>query len=70
MKVKFHTKRHWANSCHQAGAFSYSPTYSPARSFKSSDQFSYTISDGKSSASATVSIGLSSTTTSKGIHGN
>jgi len=34
--------------------------YSPAKAFKSSDQFSYTISDGKSSASATVSIGLQS----------
>jgi len=40
--------------------------YSPAKSFKSGDQFSYTISDGKSSASATVSIGLSSTTASNG----
>jgi hypothetical protein len=35
--------------------------YSPAKSFKSSDQFSYTISDGKSSASATVSIDLLAT---------
>jgi len=34
--------------------------YSPAKSFKSGDQFSYTISDGKSSASATVSISLQS----------
>jgi hypothetical protein len=32
--------------------------YTPAKSFKSSDQFSYTISDGKLSASATVSISL------------
>ena len=31
-------------------------TYSPAKAFKASDQFSYTISDGKLSASATVSI--------------
>ncbi|MDP3978196.1 MAG: Ig-like domain-containing protein [Pseudomonas sp.] len=38
--------------------------YSPAKSFKSGDQFSYTISDGKSSASATVSVSLSSTTSS------
>lgn len=37
--------------------------YSPAKSFKSSDQFSYSISDGKSSASATVSIGLQSSST-------
>ena len=35
-------------------------TYSPAKSFKSGDQFSYSISDGKLSASATVSIGLQS----------
>lgn len=33
-------------------------TYSPAKSFKSSDQFRYTISDGKLSASATVYISL------------
>jgi hypothetical protein len=33
-------------------------TYSPAKSFKSGDQFSYTISDGKLSASTTVTIGL------------
>ncbi len=32
-------------------------TYTPAKSFKSSDQFSYTISDGKLTSSATVSIG-------------
>ncbi|WP_332821922.1 Ig-like domain-containing protein [Pseudomonas sp.] len=32
--------------------------YSPARSLKSTDQFSYTISDGKASASTTVSISL------------
>jgi hypothetical protein len=31
-------------------------TYSPAKSFKTSDQFSYTISDGKLTSSATVSI--------------
>jgi hypothetical protein len=43
--------------------------YSPAKSFKSGDQFSYTISDGKSSASATVSISLSTTTTSRGKSG-
>ncbi|SDS39385.1 Ig-like domain-containing protein [Pseudomonas oryzae] len=41
--------------------------YSPAKSFKSGDQFSYTISDGKNSASATVSVSLNVTTTaSKG----
>ena len=33
-------------------------TYSPAKSLKGTDQFSYTISDGKLSASATVSISL------------
>ena len=33
-------------------------TYIPAKSFKSSDSFSYTISDGASNASATVSITL------------
>ena len=33
-------------------------TYSPAKSLKSTDQFSYTISDGKLSASTTVSISL------------
>lgn len=33
-------------------------TYSPARSFKSSDSFSYTISDGSKSASATVQVSL------------
>ena len=32
--------------------------YSPSKSLKSTDQFSYTISDGKLSASATVSISL------------
>ncbi|MGH8355361.1 MAG: cadherin-like domain-containing protein [Pseudomonas sp.] len=32
--------------------------YSPAKSLKSTDQFSYTISDGKVSASTTVSISL------------
>lgn len=40
--------------------------YSPAKAFKSGDQFSYTISDGKNSASATVSVNLSGTTASKG----
>lgn len=46
-------------------------TYTPAKSFKSSDQFSYTISDGKSSASATVSIDLqSSSSDSTGGKGN
>lgn len=33
-------------------------TYSPGKSLKTTDQFSYTISDGKVSASATVSISL------------
>ncbi|WP_417861544.1 Ig-like domain-containing protein [Winogradskyella sediminis] len=36
-------------------------TYVPAKSFKSSDQFIYTISDGQQSSSATVSIKLSDT---------
>lgn len=44
--------------------------YSPAKSFKSSDQFSYSISDGKSSASATVSVGLQSSGTDGGGKGN
>ena len=46
-------------------------TYTPAKGFKSSDQFSYTISDGKNSASATVSVSLSgSSTTTSGGKGN
>ncbi|PAU55013.1 Ig-like domain-containing protein [Pseudomonas indica] len=46
-------------------------TYTPAKGFKSSDQFSYTISDGKNSASATVSVSLSgSSTTISGGKGN
>ena len=40
--------------------------YTPAKSFKSGDQFSYTISDGKNSASATVSVSLSGGSTSTG----
>ncbi|VXB08715.1 Gametolysin peptidase M11 [Pseudomonas sp. 8AS] len=43
--------------------------YSPAKAFKSGDQFSYTISDGKSSASATVSIGLQSSASGGGTGG-
>lgn len=39
-------------------------TYTPSKSFKSSDQFGYTISDGQNTASATVSVSLASTTTS------
>ncbi|WP_299178600.1 Ig-like domain-containing protein [uncultured Neptuniibacter sp.] len=35
-------------------------TYTPARSFKRSDSFSYTISDGDKTATATVSVQLSS----------
>lgn len=34
-------------------------TYVPAKSFKSSDQFVYTISDGQQSSSATVYLSLS-----------
>ena len=46
-------------------------TYSPAKSFKSGDQFSYTISDGKLSASTSVTIGLqSSSGDSSGGKGN
>jgi hypothetical protein len=46
-------------------------TYSPAKSFKSGDQFSYTISDGKLSASTTVTIGLqTSSGDSSGGKGN
>ena len=39
-------------------------TYTPGKSFKSSDQFGYTISDGQTTASATVSVSLATTTTS------
>ena len=39
-------------------------TYTPGKSFKTSDQFGYTISDGQSTASATVSVSLATTTTS------
>jgi len=35
-----------------------SVTFTPAKSFKNSDSFSYTISDGKVNASAVVSISL------------
>ncbi len=35
-------------------------TYTPAKSFKSGDQFSYSIGDGQSTASAMVTIGLQS----------
>ncbi|MEX6500768.1 Ig-like domain-containing protein [Pseudomonas zhanjiangensis] len=44
-------------------------TYTPAKSFKSSDQFSYTISDGKISASATVSIALQAASGDSGTGG-
>jgi hypothetical protein len=44
------------------GAVSYNAdgtlTYTPAKRFKSSDSFSYTVSDGENTASATVSITL------------
>ena len=36
--------------------------YSPHKSFKNSDSFTYTISDGKSTATATVTVQLSSGT--------
>ncbi len=44
-------------------------TYSPAKSFKSGDQFRYTISDGKLSASATVYISLQSSSSDGGSTG-
>ncbi|ERI51697.1 hypothetical protein N878_06145 [Pseudomonas sp. EGD-AK9] len=44
-------------------------TYSPAKSFKSGDQFRYTISDGKLSASATVYIGLQASSSDGGSTG-
>ncbi|RMH82996.1 peptidase M11 [Pseudomonas sp. AOB-7] len=44
-------------------------TYSPAKSFKSGDQFRYTISDGKLSASATVYIGLQASSADSGSTG-
>ncbi|PKI17879.1 peptidase M11 [Colwellia sp. 12G3] len=40
--------------------------YTPAKSFKSSDSFSYTISDGEKTASATVTLSLKSTGGGKG----
>ncbi|MBV1787970.1 cadherin-like domain-containing protein [Marinobacterium sp. D7] len=39
-------------------------TYTPAKSFKSSDSFSYTISDGKATATASVNLSLSGSTDS------
>ncbi|MBV2131605.1 cadherin-like domain-containing protein [Pseudomonas sp. MAP12] len=46
-------------------------TYSPAKGFKSTDQFSYTISDGQNTASATVYLSLQSTgSASTGGKGN
>ena len=44
-------------------------TYSPSRRLKSSDAFSYTISDGKLSATATVKITLSGSTSGGGGKG-
>lgn len=40
--------------------------YSPAKSFKSSDSFTYTISDGQKTSTATVSISLSGSTGGNG----
>lgn len=45
-------------------------TYIPGKRFKNGDSFSYTISDGRLSASATVTIGLSSSGTTTGGKGN
>ena len=44
-------------------------TYSPAKSFKTDDQFSYTISDGTLSASASVTISLQGSGDSGGTGG-
>ena len=44
-------------------------TYTPSKGFKSSDQFSYTISDGNSTSSANVSITLSGGSTGGGKGG-
>ncbi|WP_010325014.1 Ig-like domain-containing protein [Marinobacterium stanieri] len=44
-------------------------TYTPAKSFKRDDSFSYTISDGDKAATATVSIVLSSDSSSGGSTG-
>ena len=43
--------------------------YSPAKNFKGSDSFSYTISDGQNTATAMVSIQLSSTSEGGGNKG-
>jgi hypothetical protein len=45
-------------------------TYSPAKSFKSSDSFSYTISNGSKSASASVQVNLEQSTSSSPGKGN
>ncbi|WP_428775557.1 Ig-like domain-containing protein [Vibrio sp.] len=44
-------------------------TYSPAKSFKSSDSFTYTITDGTNKATATVSITLQGNSTGGGGNG-
>jgi hypothetical protein len=44
--------------------------YTPGKRFKSTDSFSYTISDGKESATATVTISLSSTDSGGNSGGN
>ncbi|MFV7783626.1 Ig-like domain-containing protein [Shewanella marisflavi] len=44
-------------------------TYKPAKSFKSSDSFSYTLSDGSLTSTATVSIALANTGDSTGGNG-
>lgn len=45
-------------------------TYTPAKGFKSTDQFGYSIGDGQSTASATVTISLQSSGGSGGGKGN
>lgn len=45
-------------------------TYTPAKGFKSGDQFGYSIGDGQSTASATVTISLQSSGGSGGGKGN
>jgi hypothetical protein len=47
-----------------------SVTYRPAKSFKSSDSFSYTISNGSKSASASVQVNLEQSTSSSPGNGN
>ncbi|GAA0691566.1 NEW3 domain-containing protein [Marinobacterium maritimum] len=45
-------------------------TYTPAKSFKSDDSFSYTVTDGKLNSTATVTISLDSVSDNTGSTGN